>query len=246
MQRKELEELYAVETDFWWFAGKRIFMRRLLGDHLRGRAGSLRILDVGCGTGANAIDMSAYGEVTASDRSLDALRMAAERGVRHRCAASAPDLPFATNSFDIVTAFDILEHVDDDLGFLDELTRVLRPGGALAIHVPAWPSLWSGHDVVLEHKRRYTYRGLRALMKRSSLDIEHFGWASCAILAPTAALRWVRRALGDDAAADQGRVPRPLNSLLRELYRAEAAMALSVGLPFGLSLAVIAVKPQDS
>lgn len=245
MQRKELEEMSAVESDHWWFTGKRLFMRRLLGDHLRSKDRTLRILDVGCGTGANAIELSGYGSVTACDRSLDALGMAAGRGVRRLCAASAPDLPFATGTFDVVTAFDILEHVEDDAGFLRDLERVLVPGGALAIHVPAWPSMWSHHDEILEHKRRYTYRGLHALLDASGLRIEHLGWASCAIFLPTAAVRWTRRLIGSgQEAVDAGNVPPPVNSALRAVYRVEAELAARVGLPFGVSLAAITVKPS--
>jgi SAM-dependent methyltransferase len=244
MQRNELEEMSAVESDHWWFTGKRLFMRRLLGDHLHSAGKPLRILDVGCGTGANAVELGTYGEVTASDRSLDALGMAAGRGVRRLCAASAPDLPFADGTFDVVTAYDIIEHVEDDFGFIKELERVLRPGGALAIHVPAWPSLWSGHDVILEHKRRYTYRSLRKLLANTGLRLEHLGWASCVIFLPTAVIRWARRlAGGGERAADQAIVPRPLNSMLRVIYRVEAELAATVGLPFGVSLAAIAVKP---
>jgi SAM-dependent methyltransferase len=245
MQRKELEEMWAVETFHWWHTGKRLFMRRLLGDHLRTSGAELTILDVGCGTGANAVEMATYGDVVACDRSLDALGFAATRGVRTLCAAAAPDLPFSTGAFDIVTAFDIIEHVEDDARFLRELERVLAPGGALAIHVPAWPSLWSGHDEVLEHKRRYTRRSLRALLAGSSLRVERLGWSSCAIFPPTAALRWSRRFSGGGKhEQDAGNVPGPINSLLRGVYRAEAEIAATVGLPFGVSLAAIAVKPR--
>lgn len=244
MQRKDLEDMSAVESDHWWFTGKRLFMRRLLGDRLHGKGRPLRILDVGCGTGANSVELSAYGEVIACDRSLDALGMAAGRSVRRLCAASAPALPFATGSFDVITAYDIIEHVEDDIGFVRELKRVLIPGGALAIHVPAWPSLWSRHDEILEHKRRYTHRGLRSLLVRNGLVIEHVGWASCAIFPPTAAIRWTRRLIGGAReTADLGLVPQPLNSLLRSVYRAEAAIAVRIGLPFGVSLAAVAVKP---
>lgn len=245
MQRKELEEMSANESDHWWYTGKRLFMRRLLGDHLRSKGKPLRILDVGCGTGANAIELSSYGEVIACDRSLDALGMAAGRGVPRLCAASAPDLPFGDNSFDVVTAFDIIEHVDDDAGFLRDLERVLAPGGALAIHVPAWPSMWSRHDEILEHKRRYTKRSLHALLAGSGLRIEHLGWASCALFAPWAAVHWMRRLTGaKQDAADSVVVKGPINTALRGVYRVEAELAATVGLPFGVSLAAVVVKPS--
>jgi SAM-dependent methyltransferase len=243
VQRAELETMSTVESDHWWFAGKRLFMRRLLGPHLHADHRPLRILDIGCGTGANAVEFSRYGEVIACDSSLDALRMASSRGVSRLCAAFAPDLPFASDSFDVITAYDVIEHVEDDSGFLAELARVLAPGGALAIHVPAWPSLWSGHDEILEHKRRYTYRGLRALLMRTGLSIEHLGWAGCAIFPPIAALRWTRRLTGGSREADLGVVPRPLNTLLRAIYRVEGVLATTVGLPFGVSVAAIVVKP---
>lgn len=243
MQRKELEEMSAVEGHHWWYCGKRHFMRRMLGRRLDGRGRRLRILDVGCGTGANAVEMAAYGDVVACDRSLDALGMAAARGVALRCAGAAPQLPFADGTFDIVTAYDILEHVEDDAGFLAELGRVLAPGGALAIHVPAWPSLWSRHDEVLEHKRRYTRRSLRELLRGSGLDLESLGWTNFTIFLPTALLRWSRRLVGgQDAGADLGVVPAPVNTLLRGIYRVEAALAATTGLPIGVSLAAIATR----
>jgi SAM-dependent methyltransferase len=244
MQLKELEEMSALEGDHWWFTGKRLFMRRLLGKRLQNAGAKLRILDVGCGTGANAVELSHYGEVVACDRSLDALRMAAGRGVRNLCAAAAPDLPFAADSFDVVTAFDIIEHVGDDLTFVRELSRVLVPGGALAIHVPAWPSLWSDHDEILEHKRRYTRCALRNLLLQSGLRIEHLGWASCALFLPTAAVRWTRRLIRSRrSGVDAGIVPPRINSILRAVYRIEAELAVTIGLPFGVSLAAVAVKP---
>ena len=241
MQPEQIVEMYALEESHWWFWGKRLLMRRLLADRLQ-RSG-LRILDIGCGAGANALELSEYGSVTASDRSLDALAFVRSRGVQRVVAAAAPNLPFAAASFDIVTAYDIVEHVEDDVGFVAELARVLVPGGALAIHVPAWPFLWSRHDEVLEHKRRYTRRGLRQLLSGGDLCLETLSWTNCSIFAPTAALRWTRRVLGQtDGGADLGVVPAPINAALRGVYRVEAALAATTGLPIGVSLAAIATR----
>ena len=243
MQREQIAEMYALEAGHWWFHGKRLLMRSLLGKRL-GKPG-LRILDIGCGAGANALELSAFGDVTASDRSLDALAFVRSRGVERAVAAEAPGLPFRDGAFDIVTAYDVIEHVDDDRGFVAELARVLAPGGALAVHVPAWPSLWSHHDEVLEHKRRYTRRSLRTLLDDTSgLALETLGWTNCAIFAPTAAIRWTRRLTGggEGGGADVGVVPAPLNTALRAVYRVEAALAATTGLPIGVSLAAIAVR----
>lgn len=243
MQPRDIADMYATEASHWWFAGKRLLMRRLLGERLQ-RPG-LRILDVGCGAGATASDFSVYGWVCACDRSLHALRFVGERGIVNRVAADAPGLPFRDGAFDVVLAFDVLEHVGDDAGFLRELARVLAPGGALAIHVPAWPSLWSRHDEVLEHKRRYTRGSLKALLGDSPLQVAYLGWASCAIFPVTVAIRWARRlSKAETEGADLGVVPGWLNRLLTLVYRAESSVALRTGLPFGVSLAAIATRSE--
>lgn len=245
MQSQQIGEMYALEASHWWFWSKRHLMRRLLGNRLGDgspRSG-VRILDIGCGAGANALELSGYGSVTASDRSLEALAFVRSRGVDNVVAAEAPQLPFRDGAFDIVTAYDVIEHVEDDHAFVAELARVLAPGGALAVHVPAWPFLWSRHDEVLEHKRRYTRRGLRELIDGSGLALENLGWTNFTIFAPTVALRWSRRLLGDGGGgADLGVVPAPINALLRGVGRVEAALAASTGLPIGVSLAAIATR----
>jgi len=244
MQPSDIDDMYATEATHWWFAGKRLLMRRLLGKHLQ-RPG-LRILDIGCGAGATAADFSADGWVCAADRSVHALRLVGERGVVTRVATNAEALPFRDGAFDVVLAFDIMEHVVDDAAFLRELGRILAPGGAVAIHVPAWPALWSHHDEVLEHQRRYTRRSLRALLDDSPLQTTYLGWASCAIFPVTVAVRWARRLSNAKAeGADLGVVPPWLNRLLTGVYRVEAAVAVGTGLPFGVSLAALATRPRS-
>lgn len=245
MHLEQIAEMYALESSHWWFWSKRLLMRRLLADHLA--RGGVRILDIGCGAGANALELSTYGEVTASDRSLDALAFVRSRGVHRVVAAEAPLLPFRDGAFDVVTAYDIIEHVEDDGAFVAELARVLAPGGALAVHVPAWPFLWSRHDEVLEHKRRYTKRGLRELLDTTGLHVKSLGWTNCTVFAPTVAVRWTRKLLGNGKeGVDLGIVPGPVNGMLRAIGRIEAALATTTGLPIGVSLAAIATCREHS
>ncbi len=241
MQLKDLEQMYAVEVDHWWFAGKRMLFKKLLAERLA-RPG-LRMLDVGSGTGAVPSDFMRHGWIVATDRSVDAMRFARKRGVKAAAVSDATVLPVAPACMDLVLAFDVIEHVDDDRGMLAEIARVLRPGGMVAIHVPAWPSLWSRHDEVLQHKRRYTRRSLRRLIEASPLSLEYLGWTSATILAPAFAVRGIERLLGPlSETADIYPAPAPINALLKAVYRAEAAIASTTGLPFGLSLAALAVR----
>lgn len=241
MNLRDLEQMYAVEADHWWFAGKRMLFRRLLAERLL-RPG-LRMLDVGSGTGAVPADFARFGWICATDRSLDAMRFARTRNVRAAVVSDAAVLPFADSSVDLALAFDVIEHVEDDRAMMAEVRRVLRPGGAVAIHVPAWPSLFSRHDELLQHKRRYTRRGLRALVQTSGFELEYLGWASAAILPPAFLLRGIERIRPSRAeSADIYPAPAPINALLRGVYRLETAVAARVGLPFGLSLACIAAR----
>jgi SAM-dependent methyltransferase len=241
MQGRELAEMYAVESRHWWYAGKRVLFKRLLRRRLA--SGASRMLDVGCGTGAVAVDFERYGRVFVCDRSREALAFARSRGVRDPVACDATHIPFADRSFDLVLAFDVIEHVEDDREMLCELKRVLRPGGAVAIHVPAWPSLWSRHDEALEHKRRYTRRRLARVIDESGLTTEYLGWASTTIFVPALLVRAARRSRGStDQGQDIFALPGPLNAAMLSVYRAEAALAAATGLPFGLSLAAIAAR----
>ena len=247
MQFRELEKMYRVEENHWWFAGKRALFKRLLRSRLAGA--NLKILDIGSGTGAVPEDFGRFGWICATDRSIEALRFARSRGVEAVACCDALSIPIANDSVDLVLAFDILEHVDNDAGALDELTRVLKPGGAAAIHVPAWPWLWSAHDEALEHKRRYTRKSFTTLLAQSSLKIEHLGWSGATILAPAFAVRGLRRLLpdrpGETSEANVFTLPKPLNALMRSVYDIEAAAAAGIGLPFGLSLAAIATKRPE-
>lgn len=200
MESAEYARMHALETEYWWFAGRRAIIEQLLnatinsahpsstkqgGDgNAEGEAKALHILDIGCGTGANLGLLRSVvgvgGTVTAMDFSPLALRFAADHvaapGVL-LLQGDALHLPFDDDQFDIVTMLDVLEHLRDDAGALTEVFRVLRPGGQLVFSVPAYQHLWSAHDTALHHFRRYEYHALQRLLRRSRFRVARLSFA---------------------------------------------------------------------
>ncbi|MGH9165899.1 MAG: class I SAM-dependent methyltransferase, partial [Acidimicrobiales bacterium] len=152
---------------------------------------------------AVALEQDADGAGVARSRGLPAVQ--ADAGV----------IPLATASLDLVVAMDVLEHLDDDTGALAEWTRVLAPGGTLLVTVPADPDLWSDHDVVVGHRRRYLAVELRALVERAGLDLVTL-WPWNVLLRPAMVLHRRNR-----AGSDLDFVPTPLNLALRAVIEAE-------------------------
>src|SRR5437588_5414835 len=147
MNADEYERMFRLEDSYWWFVGR----HDLVLTTLRNRFGArperkLTILDIGCGTGAMSrkLQDGEWGDVVSADFSPLALSFSKRRGLCRLCASDAMRLPFRDNSFDLIVALDILEHVSDDAAALKEFHRVLKPGGTIVATVPAYQSLWSG------------------------------------------------------------------------------------------------------
>lgn len=153
-----------IEENYWWFIGRRAILdgilRRLVPrTHLA--------VDVGCGSGRNMLMLAPYADqVMGFDRSPAALALAAARGFPIACG-DGQSIPLAQSSVDLLCAFDVLEHLDDDMRALSEFQRVLRPGGFLLLNVPAYRFLWSEHDEALMHRRRYSASELHVKLTRS-------------------------------------------------------------------------------
>ena len=147
--------LYEVEESHWWYTGR----RRIIGtfvqqicSQIEGRR--LHILDVGCGTGANLKLLSQFGDAEGVDISPDALAFCRERGLENVRLGAAEKLPHEDGTFDLVTALDVVEHMDDDVAGLREMRRVLRPDGRILLFVPTFMFLWGVQDEVSNHRRR--------------------------------------------------------------------------------------------
>src|SRR4051794_31722278 len=127
MEQQVYEITYQSEQSHWWFVGRRTLAFDQIDQFYRDRH-DLQIMDVGCGTGLNMKYLAKYGKVTGVDLSPTALSFCQARGHTRLIMAPLEQLPFADNTFDLVTALDIIEHLDDDLAGLNEIRRVLKPG----------------------------------------------------------------------------------------------------------------------
>jgi ubiquinone/menaquinone biosynthesis C-methylase UbiE len=169
--------LYETEERHWWLSSRRKMVLDWIAQRYPGRT-DLHILDVGCGTGLMLQEMQTYGTVEGVELSDEALEYCRRRGCRNVRKASAMELPFADASFDVLTAVDILEHMDDDHRALREWARVLKPGGRLFVFVPAHRWLWSLQDEISGHRRRYAFRELRRLVEGAGLRLERQSYVS--------------------------------------------------------------------
>ena len=260
MMRHDLyEDLYVKEQDYWWHVGKRLIVYGLLTRYLPAQAvgaAGRRALDRGCGTGHNLDSLARYAAPVGLDSASAALDFCRRRG--HRYLVRAESLPFAPESFDIVTALDVIEHVDDDIVTLRDLYTTMRPGGLLIISVPAYRALWSYWDDILGHRRRYTTGSLRRAVETAGFRVRKISYSNTAILVPATVLRFLkglrhkagRRAYSrgftdEESIPNSDFVPVPgwLNRLLTGYYRWESRTLRRASLPFGLSVVCVAQKP---
>lgn len=241
MNPEEYEIMYHVEDTHWWYQGMAQITRRVLARWYNPGA-NLRILDAGCGTGAALTSYLAdYGQVTGFDFAQAALRFCRQRGASRLTRASIMHIPFADQSFDLATSFDVLSElaIVDDLPALCELRRVLAPGGRLVLRLPAYAWLRGHHDEAVHTRHRYTRGEIAARLRQVGFEVAHLSYAN-AVLFPAA---WAKRAAermapprgGSDLTLNVGR----LNGLLTKALAAEAPLVAGPGLPFGLTVVAV-------
>jgi len=175
-----------------------------------------------------------YGSVRGMEISEEAVEYNRQRD-REVSLGSIEQMPFADSSFDLVLALDIIEHVPDDLQALRELYRILRPGGSLLVTVPALQMLWSAHDVINGHYRRYTLGELRNRVETAGFEVVTATYFNTLLFPIIAALRWLWRLCPKRTASDFAEVPRLLNALLTEVFSLEKPFVGRIKLPFGVS-----------
>jgi SAM-dependent methyltransferase len=236
--------MYQLEGTHWWFVGRRriiaSFMKRVVTSL---KLASPQILDVGCGTGANLELLATFGPAQGVDVSPEALAFCRRRGIADVKEGQAEALPYDDSSFDIVTALDVVEHLDDDVGGLKEMYRVLRPGGRALFFVPAFNFLWGVQDDVSNHRRRYTLGEVREVVRRSGFELEHSTYVNITFFFPILIGRILMRLTGYRPESENNLTIGFLNGILGAIFGAEATLLRYISFPFGVSAICIARRP---
>ena len=244
MQQHTYAIMDEVEGSHWWFVGRRKILESFLDQivsSLSTRHSPLKILDVGCGTGANIEMLSQYGEAEGVDVSDDALEFCRRKGLKAQ-KGLAETLPYKDETFDITTALDVIEHLDDDVVGLKEMFRVTRSGGYSLIFVPAFMWLWGVQDDISNHRIRYTKTQIVDRLKKAGYAIERSTYANWTFFTPILAGRTIMKLTGLKPESENNVNISALNGVFGSLFGAERFWLRNFNFPLGVSIVVVAKK----
>jgi SAM-dependent methyltransferase len=254
MDPSAFQQFAALEDRHWWFIGRRRLYPELLAGVLErdlGRPpGGLAVADVGCGVGGFLAPLQRFGRVLGLELDEQAIAWCRQRGFARTAVASSAALPLPDASQDLVCLWDVLEHTPDDRAALREARRCLRPGGHLALSVPAYPWLYSNNDRVARHYRRYTRTALRARLLEAGFELRKATYVNVTLLpaiVPAVLLIKLKERLlarPNDATTNLSwPLPRPLHAALAGVFAAERFVLRRVDAPAGHSLLAVARRP---
>jgi len=245
MEEYEYEIMYHIESTYWWFRGKQFLIDMLLGRHFKGGK-SNRSLDIGAGTGSTLEFLRKFGPAYGVEFSTVAIHMLRQRGLNSIVRSDAENpMPFKSDTFSIVTCLDVLEHLGNDSGLIEEMVRVCKPGGLILITVPALRFLWSRHDEALHHKRRYTKKQLLNQVVSPNCSVIKASYFNAFLFVPIVAVRKLESFWKNDKEAKSDffvPIPEWMNRFLYFLYTTELKCLRIANFPFGVSIVMIVQK----
>ena len=239
MERVVYQQMAELDERHWWYRARRKVLAELIRREARPPAGA-QILEIGCGTGHNLAMLSQFGHVDGLELDAEARALSEKRLGRRIMSSPLPDLAEVPDRhYDLIGAFDVIEHIADDEAALASIAAKLKPGGKFVMAVPAHQWMWSAHDVVNHHQRRYSKRNLKALIDGSPLKLDKIGYLNSLLFPLAVVERAASKLLGNDN-ADVKLPPAPLNAALEKVFAAERYLVGRLPLPPGLSLFAVA------
>ena len=239
MERVVYQQMAELDDRHWWYRAR----REIIADLIRREAQLPRnpqILEIGCGTGHNLAMLSGFGHVDGLELDDEARALSEKRLGREIMRAPLPELAEVPDAhYDLIGAFDVIEHIDDDRASLASIAAKLKAGGKFIMTVPAHQWMSTAHDVANHHKRRYSKSGLKALINGSPMRLEKEGYFNSLLFPVAVAERAASKLRGKDS-GDVTLPPAPLNAALEKVFAAERYLVGRFPLPPGLSLFAVA------
>ena len=239
MERVVYQQMAELDERHWWYCARRKIIADLIRRETQLPTGA-HILEIGCGTGHNLAMLSGFGHVDGLELDEEARTLSEKRLGRKVMSSPLPELAEVPDRhYHLIGAFDVIEHIEDDQAALVSIARKLQPGGKFILTVPAHQWMWSAHDVVNHHKRRYSKRALKELIDSSPLKLERIGYFN-SLLFPLAVAERAASKLRRKEGADVKLPAAPLNAALEGIFACERYLVGRFPLPPGLSLFAVA------
>lgn len=245
MRQDAYKTMYESERTHWWFCGRREIVNYLGRHFIWRKVAGLKILALGCGTGAELDFLSKLGDATGVDCSPEAVSFC-KKSSHNVMQGDAEKLNFHDESFDLVVAFDVLEHIKDDQKAVSEINRVLKKDGFFYMTVPAFQFLWSYNDDICCHRRRYTKKNLTALFNGLGFNVVKISYFNMLFFPLVVVARSLNKLFKSKAVSDEDikKTNCVLNFVLRKIFAFEKHLLARMNLPFGVSLICIVQKKQ--
>lgn len=239
MDRIVYDRMAEHDSTHWWYVARRDILADYIARYVQPPAGA-RILEIGCGTGHNLPMLGAFGTVDAIEIDEAARTVASARLGKEVGTAPLPELSgVAEGQYDLIAVLDVVEHVEDDVAALAGMAKRLKPGGTILITVPAHQWMWSAHDVVNHHKRRYSKGSLTAALDKAGLKWRKLRWFNSLLFPAAVAARVAGKLTGKDD-SDDSPPPKPLNWAFEKIFGLERHLLGRLPMPPGLSIIVLA------
>ena len=233
---------FEIQKKHWWFVTRKNIVLDNIDRYLTKNT-QPQILDIGCGSGLMLNALDRVGETYGMDVSDEAISFSKEIFNGRVEKGALPDqLPYEENYFDMITALDVIEHIDDDVDSIRAIRSLLVPGGMCVFTVPAYMFLWSPHDDINQHKRRYTLPELNEKLVLAGFNVEKISYYNTFLFPVVFLVRMLNNIIKRDGASDLDMPGTAMNFVLKKVFGIEKYLLRYLNLPFGVSVLAVVRK----